>query len=353
MYSLRRTLAVRFSLTMLVALVLVGLWAWLGLHSAVQGLAPSEHLIPLNRTLLIILVGVVIMGTVATAIGAFWLARRAVQPVLEVVEQARGITPGQPHLRITAHADVVEYESLVHVLNGLLERCERAFTAQRRLTADMGHELKTPLAAMQGEFEVALRATRTPQDYQLALRSGLEEVSRLTTMCDALLLITRVEGQSLIPHLAPTDLSVVAERALESRRRTFEEKGITATASFQFANGVPADEPLIERLVGTLLDNAIRFSPIGGTLSVGTVPTGTGARLWVEDSGPGIPADVLPHLFEPFYRADPARTRGDGAGLGLTVAESIARLHHGTIRAENLPAGGARFVLDLPTGAAN
>jgi signal transduction histidine kinase len=319
--------------------------------AVVQVASSTYQLANTNLDILIILAGTVLLGAIATAFGAFWLARSAVTPVLEVADQARAITPGSSG-RITAHADVAEYASLVEVLNDVLERSQRAFNAQRRLVADVSHELKTPLTSLHGEFEIALRSERSPAEYRRVLESGVEEVDRLTALCDSLTLVTRVETGTLVPRLVPTDLGDVIQRSLDRVRPRLEEKGVQAAARLHYANGrVPADAALLERLLGNLLDNAISFTPAGGTVAVATERSANGERIAVEDTGPGIPADALPHLFEPFYRADEARTRSESTGLGLTVAASIARLHQGSIRAENRAEGGARLTLELPVPA--
>ena len=141
-----------------------------------------------------VLVGVVLLATAAAFVGAWWLAGSAVRPVAEITEQATKIEAGTLSQRIAAHAETGEYRGLVAVLNRMLERLDVAFRTQRRLTADVSHELRSPLTALQGEIEVALRAERTPRDYQRVLHSALEEIERLTEMSEDLLLITRIDA---------------------------------------------------------------------------------------------------------------------------------------------------------------
>lgn len=302
-----------------------------------------------NQRMLFVLFGTVVLGVLATAFGAFWLARSAVSPVIAVAEQAAAIAPESHGKRITVHADVAEYESLIGVLNDLLERCEVAFNTQRRFVGDVGHELRTPLASLQGSIEVALRNERSPRDYQLVLRGALQEVEHLGRMSESLLLITRAEGQTLDLHRAGTDLNGITRDLVDQMHRRIEEKGLEVTVALDYAGEHPAlDEELVTRALRELLDNAVRLTPVGGRVALGTRRLNGGVGWWIEDSGPGIPADDLPRLFEPFYRVDPARTRDSGTGLGLTLAASFARLHGGTIRAENLPAGGARFEVEFP-----
>ena len=356
-YSLRRVLAARFSLTMFVALAFIALWAMLAAERSLQhavgaSAESSVFLADVNGSLLLVMLGTVVLSTVATAFGAYWLARSAVQPVNEMALQAERLPPDVRGGRITAHADVAEYATLVKVLNGLLERTEGAFASQRRFIADVSHELRTPLTALQGELEVALRAVRTPRDYQIVLGNALEETQHLSRMCDALLLITRAESGALVPMRDHVDLGTLTERLLDRVHRRIEEREIRVVTDFAYRGPAPALDPrLLERVLGELIDNGLKFSPHGATLRIGTEPMDGGVAWWIEDRGPGIPAEDLPRLFEPFYRVDPARTRDNGSGLGLTLAASITRLHAGSVRAENLPGGGARFALLFPAVA--
>ncbi|MGH9262473.1 MAG: HAMP domain-containing sensor histidine kinase, partial [Acidimicrobiales bacterium] len=293
----------------------------------------------------------VVLGTGATLLGAWWLAGSAVRPVMEITDQATHVEAGTLDQRIQAHAETDEYRGLVAVLNRMLERLDSAFRTQRRLTADVSHELRTPLTALRGEMEVALRAERSPREYQRVLHSALEEIDRLTAMSEHLLLITRAEARLIEPQRVPTDVNALVRDGLEALRHRIEERGLTVRATLDPGGAVAALDPaLTGRLVGQLLENAVKFTPIGGSIGVSTQATDAGVRLAVEDSGPGIPPKDLPHVFEPFYRADPARSSGGGLGLGLTMAAAVARLHGGSIRAGTVNGGGARVEVDLPAG---
>jgi signal transduction histidine kinase len=216
----------------------------------------------------------------------------------------------------------------------------------------VGHELRTPLTALQGELEIALRSERTPQRYQLVLRSGLEEIERMTTMCDELLLINRADSRTLPLQRVQIDVNDLARDSVQNVRGRLDAKGITLSTRLEYAGSpVYVDSELIAKVIDELIDNAVKFTPAGSAIAVGTEAVDGSARLWVEDSGPGVPAEQFTHLFEPFYRADPARTRDEGTGLGLCMAASVARAHGGRIRATNLPQRGARFELELPIAA--
>jgi len=234
------------------------------------------------------------------------------------------------------------------VLNDLLARSDRAFKAQRRLTADLGHELRTPLTALRGEMEIALRSERTPTVYQGVLRSGLEEIDRLTDMCDSLLLITRADSHTLVLDKSPTDVNDLMLSSVERLRGALQRRGVTVTTQFDYAGDPPVlDARLTAKIVDELVENAVNHSPEGGSVLVGTSGSASGIQMWVQDSGGGIAPEHLPHLFDPFYRADEARTRTGETGLGLTLAASLARAQGATITAANLPERGARFEIQF------
>jgi two-component system OmpR family sensor kinase len=304
----------------------------------------------LERDLLLALLAIVIAGTSATLIGAWHFTTSAVRPVGEITAQATRIEAGTLNQRIMAHADTEEYEGLVAVLNRMLDRLERGFAAQRRLTSDVSHELRTPLTTLRGEIEVALRALRSPREYQLVLRSALEEIERLSTMCEDLLLITRADARLVALQRAPTNVPELVNQSLQTLHRRIEEKGITVAHAMDGGTDVSVDPGLVARVIDSLLDNAVTHTPPGGHIDVGVETRASdGIRLTVANSGSTIQPDDLPHLFEPFYRADAARTRttDSGTGLGLAMVAAIAQLHNGTARVTADPNGGARFEVEL------
>jgi heavy metal sensor kinase len=346
--SLRRTLAIRFAATMAAGLILAtGAFYWAAVRELGEPLTKSI----LERDLLVALGAVVLVGTAATLVGAWHFTSSAVRPVAEITAQATRIEAGTLDQRIVAHAQTEEYEGLVGVLNRMLERLEQGFAAQRRLTSDVSHELRTPLTAMRGSIEVALRAPRSQREYEQVLRDELEEIDRLAALSEDLLLITRAEVRVVTAHRVPTDVQRLVSDCLDSRQRRFAERGLTVERALHSGAVVPVDPALIRRVVDHLVDNATRFTPENGKVRIALDPLHpAGVRLAVENTGPGIAAADLPHLFEPFYRADAARTRSHdgGSGLGLALVASIARLHGGEARVTSFPGQATRFEVDLP-----
>ncbi len=320
-------------------------------QAAVLEVAASlEPLEAASRRVLHRMLATALLGSLATLVGAWWLARSALAPVGEIAEQADRIQGGTTGQRITVHAHVEELQGLIQVLNAMLGRLERAYEWHRRMIRDLGHDLRTPVATMRAGLELALVSRRTSDEYRGVLASTLEEVERLSLIGDALSLLGRLESGALTTAPEPVDLRSVAHQAIaRARERTshhrleFEppEQPVEATV----------DGRLLGMAMDQLLDNAIFHTP-AGTRVVLAVRTANGqAVVSVEDDGPGVPDEMLPHLFERFYRADSARGRDGGPGLGLTVVAAVVELHQGGVAAERSDAGGLRIRLELPLKA--
>lgn len=348
MYSLSRTLVVRFSLTIFVALMLIALWAYLGTQRILHEQLPDVAVAAATRPILTLLLGTVLLGTVATVIGAGWLARVSVEPVEEIAAQAAAIRSGTTGSRITVHADVAEYSGLVEVLNRMLARLDRGLESERRIIADVGHDLRTPITVMRGEIEVALRGERSPADYRRILRSVLEEAEHLSSISEALVLLARIEAGELEPERSLTDVARVVGAAVKRMQGRAGDRPLTFSHEGDAA--VQADETMLAVAVDQLLDNATRHTPDGTAVSAMVLANADGVRIVIQDAGLGVPEDVMPFLFERFYRGDQARGRG-GAGLGLTICRAIAEAHGGGIAGDRSPQGGLRVTLSLPRRA--
>lgn len=310
----------------------------------------GASLIPLEaslQTVLLQLVGTVVLVTLATAIGAGWLAGSAVAPVHQITAQARAITGEVAGQRITAHADVSEFHGLTEVLNAMVARLERASQWHRRIIRDLGHDLRTPITAMRAGVEVALWSERRPDDYRRILASTLEEIDRLSLICDALVFLGRLQAGEVTLDLAQIDARVLAREAVAGAQ---EGVGAHPVSLVQPAEPVliRADVRLMRVVLDQVLDNARRYTPTGSRVEVTVGAEAREAMLTIEDNGPGVADEVLPHLFEPFYRSDTARAREGGPGLGLTATASIVTLHGGTVVATRGSRGGLRVTVTLP-----
>ena len=295
--------------------------------------------------------GVSLLVTLGTFGGSWWLAGRSIRPVHDVIDQAEAIGAGSLDRRIGAWGDTQEYRRLVDVLNTMLGRIQDAFEGQRRFTADASHELRSPLTAVRGEIELALRRERDPGEYRRVLGSSLEEVVRLQHITENLLTLARSDSGALKPRSEDVDAGDLAARVVERLRPRAEEKGVTLT--LRSADPVRAwiDPGLFEQVVWNLTENAVKFTPAGGCVMVALTVEDGELLLDVADSGPGFGSRAPARVFDRFFREDASRTHGaetSGAGLGLAIVKAVVDAHGGTARAENRPTGGGRVTVRLP-----
>ena len=292
------------------------------------------------------------LGVGLAALGGAVIARIALRPVDEMTRTARRITAEDLSRRVERPGTGDEMERLALTLNGMLARLEAAFTQTRRFAADAAHELRTPLAALRGGIEVALRAERTPEEYRRVLASSLEEVERLIRLAEDLLLLSRSSAGPDVTR-APVDLEPLLLDVFDVGARLGQGAGVSVRTDAMASATVRGDATALRRALLNLIENAIKYTPPGGKVELG-LTTGDGlAVITVSDTGIGLdPADA-DRIFEPFVRLDAARARDTGgAGLGLAIARSIAVAHGGTLTVESRPGAGSRFVLRLPLAPA-
>jgi len=309
-----------------------------------------------HRTLYLVrlfLAAVLVMVAGGSFLGSWWLADRAVRPVNEIIDQTEDIGTGTLGRRIRAHADTREYQRLVGVLNTMLDRIDAGFDAQRRFTGDASHELRSPLTALRGELELALRRERDPDEYRRVIASALEETERLSDLAADLLTLARSDAGVMQPRMVLVDLTETAAECIARAGSQAEAKSIELSLSAASPVEGLCDPGLLDRLVWNLLDNAIKFTTPGGRVEVSLRQTEDGVVLEVSDTGPGIPEDLQSRIFDRFQRADVSRSSTDGTGLGLAIVEAIVEAHGGRVTAENRPTGGARFTVTLPARLMN
>jgi signal transduction histidine kinase len=293
-----------------------------------------------------LMVGTVLATTAAAGLGAGWLAQSSTAPVGEIIEQAEHITGGTSDGRITAHADVLEYRDLVRVLNGMLSRLNGALSAQRRIIADTGHDIRTPITAMQGHLEVTLRSDRSPEQYREVLRTCLEEVEHLGTISNSLLLLARLEAGEVVPERRSTDVT----RLLTDAVQRAHSGSLDRTVELDVQEGLVAsiDGQMMHVALDHLIGNALQHTPPDTRVTVRGSADDSSLAITVEDGGPGIADELLPRLFERMFRGDEARSRTGGTGLGLAITEEIIKVHGGTATADRSPMGGLRITIRLP-----
>lgn len=301
------------------------------------------------RTLMVIFILALPAGLMLAAIGGSVMARRLLRPVDLMAARAEKISAESLSSRLPVGDPRDEFGRMAGVINGMLSRLEEAFERLRRFTADASHELRTPLSAIQSVGEVALQEDLDAAAYRDRIGSMLEEVGRLSRLVDSLLTLTRADAGVLATDQKDIDLARLAARAVDDMRPLAEEKRQDLSLTAEGPVLVRADEATLRLALVNLLDNAVKYTPASGTITVRLLVRGQEALLEVADSGPGIPAGDEERIFDRFYRADPSRSgQAGGAGLGLAIAKWAVEANGGRIELESGGAGGSTFRLVLP-----
>src|SRR3989454_3927762 len=263
---------------------------------------------------------------VAVAIGGgYLLTRRAMRKVEEVTVQAEHISSNNLSERLPVFQTGDELERLTMALNRMMERLDDAFQHINRFSADVSHELRTPLTILRGELEAAVQQERLTPELLDLVGSALEETERLRTIVDQLLVVSRLDAGDVQMEKVPLDLGQLAASTAEQMLLLAEEKSITVRCDAEPGVEVDGDPSRLKQVVVNLLDNAIRYTGEGGSISISAARQNGWATLTVADNGAGIPPEALPHVFERFYRADKARSRySGGSGLGLSIVKRSA-----------------------------
>ncbi len=281
-------------------------------------------------------------------VGGMFLANRTLQPVDHITDIAREIGEGDLSRRINVQSED-ELGRLASTLNGMIARLEEAFQKQRQFAADASHELRTPLAIIQAESSLALDRKRTQAEYRRSLDLVSQEVTYMSGIIGKLLLLARdgAAGEPLnFQEVNVKDLFTELSSDVEALA---QEKGVAFNLGPMDNLTVKGDRFGLRQLFLNILDNAIRYTPSGGTVSSSLVRKNGSALVSISDTGIGIPAEDLPFIFDRFYRVDKARSRTDGGmGLGLAIANSIAKLHGGGIEVESQVGQGSTFHITLP-----
>jgi signal transduction histidine kinase len=284
------------------------------------------------------------------ATGGFWLSRSALAPVDRLTRAALNITGKNPGNRLEQLHTGDELQRLSDTLNEMLARIEAQFLRVSQFTADASHELRTPVALIRTEAEIALRKSREAPEYRDALQHILLEAEKTSTLIETLLSLARADADREVLVKQPLNLREISRKAAEHWRPTIASKNL------QFAeelgeSGVPieGDEAALNRLLNILLDNAVKYTPTPGTVKLKLETKNQIATIQVEDTGIGISEEDQGRIFERFYRADKARTREfGGAGLGLAIAEWIVQQHQGKISLRSELGKGSTFTVEVP-----
>lgn len=312
--------------------------------------AEAGHVEEAFAAALIIALTVALLVSVVIALTVTWFFTRRVQrSVVAVAVAASAIAEGRRGSRVPSPALGVEFDQLTDTVNQLAQRLEEVETTRRRMLADLAHEMRTPLATIDAHLEAIEDGVRELDDPTLAVLRG--STHRLGRLAQDVTAVSRAEEGQLDMSLGPTNPAALVKDAALAAREAFDTKGVRLTAAAGNTPLASADPERMAQVLGNLLDNALRHTPPGGSVSV---TTSSSDPRWVEitvaDTGEGITPEALAHVFDRFYRADPARTRDrGGSGIGLTISRALIAAHHGTITARSAGKGaGATFLVRLP-----
>jgi len=283
----------------------------------------------------------------------YWIARHGIRPVEDIAATARRITSTNLRERIQAEGYPSELASLAGTFNEMLDRLEDSFERISRFSADIAHDLRTPVNNIRGEAEVALARARTVDEYREVLESSLEEAVRLSDLIGNLLFLSRAEKPLTELRRERVDVGELLAAVRDYYEASAAGEGITLVAP---DDGEPVmadvDRALMLRAVSNLVSNAIAHTPPGGTIRLGTAGEGDGVRIEVSDTGSGIPSDALPRVFDRFFRVDPSRSKSSGGtGLGLAIVQSIMTLHGGRAEIRSQIGRGTMVTLRIHTPA--
>jgi signal transduction histidine kinase len=293
------------------------------------------------------------VGAAALALalaGGWWVVGRALEPVDRISRTARAMVQGDFGARIPVERLETELELLAHALNEAFDRLHQSLDRQRRFTADASHELRTPLAVMSVELEWALGREREAAEYRQSLAACQRAAGRMRSVVERLLLLARAESEAASEVRKPVGLDALVRQVANDLRPLARERGIQVAveSSPVWVAGL-ADR--LTAAITNLVVNAIQYNVDGGAVRLSVTRTAGAAALDVADTGVGIAPEHRARVFDPFFRADPARARG-GAGLGLAVTQAIVRQHDGTIELESEPGRGTTVRVRLPAASA-
>jgi two-component system heavy metal sensor histidine kinase CusS len=298
--------------------------------------------------------GILLATSVLFPLVGYRIARHGIRPVEEIAATARRITSTNLRERIGSEGYPSELASLAGTFNEMLTRLEESFERISRFTADIAHDLRTPVNNIRGEAEVALARSRTVDEYRDVLESSLEEAVRLSELIGDLLFLARAESPSTDLHREHVNIGELLTTVRDYYDASATDAGILLVVN-DGAESLSSelDRSLMLRAVSNLVSNAIAHTPTGGTVTLAATDEDAAIRIEVSDTGGGIPAEALPRVFDRFFRVDPSRSKASGgSGLGLAIVQSILTIHGGGAEILSQLGRGTRVTLRIPTLAA-
>jgi heavy metal sensor kinase len=283
-----------------------------------------------------------------SALGGYWVSRRALRPLDRLTTAVQSISIGNLSGRLPVGKTRDELQRLAVTCNGMLSRLEDSVSRIQRFTADASHELRSPISFMRTVAEVALRNPQADEESRELFEAVLTESSQASDLLEEMLLLARADSNQTDLQFEPVDLADVLDDVQERVRTLAEAKNQHFIMRRDGSARVNGDRSSLRRLVWTLMDNAVKYTPAGGRIELCLEIRGSEAHVTVRDTGIGIPEEMLSRIFERFFRADPSRTQMEGSGLGLAIAKWIADMHHAVIAVESAEGRGATFRVVFP-----
>lgn len=312
----------------------------------------GESLAQLTATLQSIIFALLLITPFVLLLGAFgsyWLAKRAFRPILHLTRTAREIKAKDLHQRVPVPRTRDEVYDLALTLNEMIGRLDQAFTQQRRFVADASHELRTPVTVIRSVTDVALEEPITLEECANVLREVNAEAERLGLLINELLTLARADEDQMLLDREPVRLDLLAFDVAATMEPIAVERGIELQVGLLEPATVMGDTARLIQVIMGLVDNALTYTNVGGTVTFNVKVVSEGINFMVSDTGIGIAQEDAAHIFERFYRADPARSRTvGGSGLGLAIADWVVRAHGGSISVESQVGHGSTFIVTLP-----
>lgn len=290
-------------------------------------------------------------AVVVGMLGGWWLTSRALAPVSRLTRAVEKIQENNLDQKLPRTGNGDELDRLTEVFNAMTGRLSGSFNRIREFTLHASHELKTPLTVMRGEVETALREGPLPAEQRERLLSQLDEIQRLTTIVDGLSLLTKADAGQVRLNVEPVRLEELVRDNFADTQILAEPIGVKVDLETCDAVAIHGDRHRLRQLLLNLADNAVKYNQPQGRVTMNLRSVDGCAEFTIANTGAGIPAEILPRVFDRFFRGDPAHSQTDGCGLGLSIAKWIVNAHHGTIRVESTPSPWTTVTVRLPVQA--
>jgi heavy metal sensor kinase len=310
---------------------------------------PFEEISSILNDLFSVLILIIPVSFVISILAGWFLARRSLKPVDQIARTAREISSFNLNKRIPPNEIDDEIGRLITTFNEMIDRLQKSFEQTKQFSVNASHELRTPLTILRGEIEIALKSTKTNDEYIRILQSLLDEVVRMSSIIDSLFTLTKSDAGQTDIYLEDIKLDDLIMELYEDSEHLAKKKNITVLLNHLDEASIKGDKVKLRQLFLNLIDNAIKYNLESGKVEIALYRENSFAKVVISDSGIGIPQDSISKIFERFYRVDKARSReAGGSGLGLSIAKWIIDLHNGTIDVQSETGKGTTFIVKLP-----